>query len=127
MALPTIKTLADCTDFSRTVSPFLPQLYSLPAQVWQAIADPQQLKEIYISTNPLISGLALSLFLAPIFLFFGELNRNYSQVDRFWSLLPTIYNAHFTLYAHMVGLPTQRLDTVLAFSCIWSVSDHVRL
>ncbi|KAI9717734.1 MAG: hypothetical protein M1812_004463 [Candelaria pacifica] len=120
MALPTVKSLADCADFSRTVSPFLPQLSALPSQVWQSIADIQQLKEIYTSTNPLISGLALSLFLAPIFLLAAEINKNYSQVDRFWSLLPTMYNAHFTLYAHMVGLPTQRLDTLLAFSCIWS-------
>ena len=123
MALPAVKTLTECADFSRTVAPFFPQLSALPFQVWQSITDLEQLQEIYTSTNPLISGLALSLFLAPIFLVAGEINKNYSQVDRFWSLLPTIYNAHFTLYAHMVGMPTQRLDTLLAFSCIWSVSS----
>lgn len=126
MGLPVIKTVSDCADFSKTVSPYIPQLYELPQQVLQSITNLQELKVLYVSTNPLISAFALSLFLAPIFLIISEINKNYSQVDRCWSLLPTLYNAHYALYAHAVGLPTQRLDTLLAFSTVWSVSssDH---
>lgn len=125
MSLPVIKALADCTDASKTVLPYLPQLYNLPQQIFQNINSLQTLKVLYISTNPLITALALSLFLAPIFLIVSEVNRNYSQVDRCWSILPTVYNAHYVLYAHAAGLPTRRLDTLLIFSGIWSVGHAI--
>jgi hypothetical protein len=121
MALPTVKFLAECADFSKTVLPYVPQLYALPQQALQTISSPQGLKELYISTNPLVSAFAFSLFLAPVFLLVSEINRNYSQVDRCWSLLPTVYNAHFAIYARLAGLPTERLDALLAVSVIWSV------
>lgn len=122
MALPVIRSLADCADFSQTVLPYTSQLYDLPQQLLQSWSNPTELRAIYLATNPLISALALSLFLAPVFLIVSEINRNYSQVDRCWSILPTIYNAHFTLYAHMSGLPTERLDYLLTCSVVWSVS-----
>ena len=121
MALPSVKTLKECADYAKTVEPYLPQLYELPTKVFESISDLDALKEIYLSTNPLITAVSLSLFLAPIFLVASEINRNYSQVDRFWSVLPSVYNAHYTLYAHLNGLPTRRLDTLLVVSLIWSV------
>lgn len=121
MSFPVVRSLSDCGDIYKTVLPYVPQLYDLPTQIFQSINNQQALKVLYISTNPLISAFAFSLFLAPIFLIASEVNRNYSQVDRFWSILPTLYNAHFVLYAHAAGLPTRRLDTLLLFSGIWSV------
>lgn len=121
MALPVIKTLSDCSDFTKTVLPYVPQLYDLPQQLLQSYSSPTELKNIYLATNPLISAFAFSIFLAPLFLLFSELNRNYSQVDRFWSILPTVYNAHFVAYAHLSGLPTSRLDHMIAFSTVWSL------
>ena len=126
MALPVIKSIADCTDYSKTVLPYIGQLYDLPQQIFDNITNVQALKVLYVSTNPLISAFAFSLFLFPIFLLVSEINRNYSQVDRCWSILPTIYNAHFTAYAHATGLSTRRLDMLLLFSTVWSVSSHVR-
>lgn len=123
MALPVVKSLAGCSDFSHTVLPYVYQLYDLPQQLLQSYNNPTELQNIYLATNPLISAFAFSLFLAPIFLLVSEVNRNYSQVDRCWSILPTLYNAHFVLYAHLSGLPTQRLDNVLAFSTVWSVRN----
>ena len=123
MALPTVKFLAECADFSKTVLPYVPQLYALPQQALQTISSPQGLKELYISTNPLVSAFAFSLFLAPVFLLVSEINRNYSQVDRCWSLLPTVYNAHFAIYARLAGLPTERLDALLAVSVIDCTRD----
>lgn len=121
IALPVVRTLRDCADFSKTVAPYIPQLKTLPQQVLHSATSLQDLKDLYVSTNPLIEGFALSLFLAPIFLVAAEINKNYSQVDRFWSILPTLFNAHFVLWAHLAGLPTKRLDTLLAFSILWSV------
>ena len=122
MALPIIRSVSDCVNFEKTVTPFIPQLYDLPEQILQSITNPTGLVNLYTSTNPLISGFALSLFLSPIFLVVSEINRNYSQVDRCWSLLPTVYNAHYALYAHLTGLPTGRLDALLGASVCWSVS-----
>ena len=124
MSLPVVKTLVDCTDFQKTVLPYIPQLYDLPQQIFQNVNNLQALKVLYVSTNPFISALALSLFLAPIFLLVSEVNRNYSQVDRCWSLLPTLYNAHYAAYAHVAGIPTGRLDMLLLFSAVWSVSHY---
>lgn len=121
MSLPVTKSLADCADFSKTVVPFIPQLYDLPQRTFDTVLDANALKNIYLSTNPLVSASAFCLFTVPIFIIAAEVNRNYSQIDRFWSLLPTFYNVHFTLYAHAKGLPTQRLDILAFISTLWSV------
>lgn len=121
MVLPAIQSLADCADFSKTVLPYLPQLYDLPQKLLENYYNFTELQKIYLATNPLITGFAFSLFLVPIFLLVSEINRNYSQVDRAWSILPTVYNAHFVLYAHLAGLRTSGLDNLLAFSAIWSL------
>lgn len=123
MALPVVRTLAECADFTQTVSPYLYQLSGLPQQVLQSYSNPTELRNLYLATNPVITSLAISIFLAPFFLIVSEINRNYSQVDRCWSLLPTMYNAHFTIYAHMSGLPTERLDHLLACTVVWTVCN----
>ncbi len=105
----------------------MPQLYDLPQQLLQSWNNPTELQHIYLATNPLISAFAFSLFLAPVFLVISEINKNYSQVDRLWSILPTIYNVHYDIYAHLSGLDTQRLDHLIAFSTVWSVSQLLRI
>jgi hypothetical protein len=123
MSLPFLKTVTECADFSKTVEPFLPQLYALPQQLLQSSTSPQSLKDLYLSTNPLITAFAFSLLLAPIFLIVSEINKNYSQVDRCWSILPTVYNAHYVFYAHAQNLHSKRLDALLLFSTLWTVSS----
>lgn len=121
MSLPAVKSITDCIDFEKTVLSYTEQFYALPQLIFQSISSLQALKEAYLSTNPLIFAFAFSLSLFPIFLLISELNKNYSQVDRVWSIVPTVYNAHFALFAHAAGLPTQRLDTLLGLSILWSV------
>lgn len=121
MALPPVMSIADCADYSKTFQPYLPQLYALPQQTYQALGDVNALKELYITTNPAISGLAWCIAAFPVFFLIAEFNKNYSQVDRVWSLLPTFFNIHYALWARLNGLPTQRVDNVLAFSVIWSI------
>ncbi|KAK8055467.1 Protein of unknown function (DUF1295) [Apiospora rasikravindrae] len=120
MGVPLLQTLEECADYSKTVEPYLLQLYELPARLAQSATNSDALLGIYKSTNPLVSGFAFSIFLGSIFLAVSEFNRNYSQVDRLWSLLPTIYNAHFAAWAHLNKLPTQRVDIILLWSAIWS-------
>ncbi|KAK4541436.1 hypothetical protein LTR36_008037 [Oleoguttula mirabilis] len=121
LALPALKTLQDCAAYSQVVEPFLPQLTTLPAALAASLTSPAALAHLYTTTNPLLSGLAFSLALIPIFLVVSEINRNYSQVDRVWSILPTLYNAHYALWARLNGLPTQKVDNVLAFSVVWTL------
>lgn len=122
MALPAVTTFEECADFSKTVAPFIPQLYELPQQLLKSWSNPHELLELYIATNPLISAVAFGLALFPIVWIGSEINRNYSQVDRVWSILPAIFIAHFAAYGHLVGLETERLDTLLVAVVIWSVS-----
>lgn len=125
VALPALTALEDCADFSKTVEPFLPQLYALPEKLLDVLASRQSLTSLYVETNPLISGFAISVFLGAVFLVVAEINRNYSQVDRCWSLLPTFYIAHFDLWARLAGVPSRRVDAALLFSTIWSVGVFV--
>ncbi|KAL8673363.1 MAG: hypothetical protein Q9168_002210 [Polycauliona sp. 1 TL-2023] len=120
MALPAVKTVVACTDFARTVEPYISQLYDLPQKLYESATDLQALRELYLATNPLISAFAFSLALVPIVLVISEINRNYSQIDRIWSLLPTAYNLHYAAYAHANGLRTQRLDSLAIISTVWS-------
>jgi hypothetical protein len=121
MALPLIKSLADCTDFSKTVLPFVGQLYDLPGQLLQSWNNPIELKILYMATNPMVSAFAFSLVVAAVVLVVSEFNRNYSQVDRLWPILPNLYIAHFAIYAHLSGLDTTRLTNLLGCSTLWSV------
>lgn len=121
MAFPTVQTLQDCSDFSKTVEPFVPQLLALPARTLAAATSRDALLDLYVSTNPLISAFAVSLVLGAIFLVASEINRNYSQVDRFWSILPNLYIAHLAVWARLAGVPHQRVDLILLFTTIWSV------
>jgi hypothetical protein len=121
MALPVVKSLEDCAEYANVVEPFLPQLYELPSRLLHTVTSRESLLELYANTNPLISGLAFSIFLGCIVLVASEVSRNYSQVDRLWSILPAFYNAHFAAWAHLNNLPSQRVDLVLFWSVIWSV------
>lgn len=119
--IPAILTLEDCADYSKTVQPFLPQLYALPQVLMDNGANLAGLKNIYIQTNPLVSGFSVSVLLGAIFLAVSEFNRNYSQVDRMWSILPNLYVIHFAVWARMAGLPYHRLDLAAIATTIWSV------
>lgn len=126
MALPSIQSLEDGASWSTTVAPFVDQLYMLPRQVLAAGFDVDAQLKLYTATNPAISGFAISVFLGAVFLVVSEINKNYSQVDRMWSLLPMLYNAHYAYWARLAGVPTQKLDVAFAVSLIWSVCVPTR-
>ncbi|SPO00528.1 related to DUF1295 domain protein [Cephalotrichum gorgonifer] len=121
LALPTVKSVEECADYYKTVEPFLPQLYDLPRKLLDSYSNRDAFLQLYLETNPLISAGAFSIFLGFIFLVAAEVNRNFSQVDRAWSILPAVYNAHYALWARLAGEPHQRTDLVAVFTAIWSV------
>lgn len=120
MALPVVRIASECADYASTLEPYLYQLRPLPWLVYEHITSLTALKQLYVDTNPFIAGLAASCFLAPFFLFAAEVNQNWSQIDRFWSLIPTLYNLHWALWTHVSGLSTERLDLRLLVSLVWS-------
>lgn len=122
MALPALQNFEDCASWAKTVEPYLPQLYELPSKLVDVAQGRQGILDLYTHTNPLISGFAISVFFGAVFLVVAEFNKNYSQVDRCWSILPTFYIAHLDLWARMAGVPSPRLDALLVFSTAWSVS-----
>jgi len=89
LPLPSVSSLSEVSSYNSTVSPFVPQLYELPGKFLQHATSFNDLKLLYLSTNPLIMAFAISLALSPIFLVISEINKNYSQVDRVWSILPS--------------------------------------
>lgn len=121
LALPLVKSFPESADFSKTVEPYLPQLYALPYRIFQSLNSWQALQNVYLTTNPLMTAFAFSIFLSPVVFVVAEVNRNYSQVDRLWSLLPSIYNIHYCLWAHANGLSTLRVDHIMAVSVMWSI------
>jgi hypothetical protein len=122
LPLPRVESLADATSFHLTVLPYLSQLRWLPDSLREAGLDVYSLRAVYLATNPFIFALAFGSVLAILFFIAAEINRNYSQVDRFWSLLPAVYNVHFALWARLSGIQTHTLDTIAVVSVIWSVS-----
>ncbi|PKK48567.1 hypothetical protein CI102_6267 [Trichoderma harzianum] len=121
MALPQVKSLQDCVDYSKVVEPFLPQLYQLPHHIWESIDSLDALRELYVTTNPLISGFAASLVVGLLALIVSEINRNYSQIDRLWSILPNLYVVHIALWARVAGLPHGRVDLIALCTTLWSI------
>lgn len=122
MALPFVKSLEDCGDYAKTVEPFIPQLYALPRQVLDNIASPDGLRQLYVDTNPLASAFAVSVALGFVFLVVSEINKNYSQVDRMWSILPNLYIVHLSVWARLAGVPSSRVDLISLATTLWSVS-----
>jgi hypothetical protein len=46
MALPVIKTVVNCADFSKTVEPFLPQVYTFANNVAASFTNAEGLKQL---------------------------------------------------------------------------------
>ncbi|KAL2885526.1 DUF1295 domain protein [Ceratocystis lukuohia] len=129
MALPTIASIQDCANFSLVVEPFLPQLRDLPYKLLDAVIAGDEaggtifyrLQDLYNQTNPLVSGFAASLLLAAGFLAVSELNQNFSQVDRLWSILPNLYVMNFAVWARANGIPHERIDLATLATTFWSI------
>lgn len=65
MAVPLLKARIDSADFDITVLPYIYQFYDLPEKALQVLQGQQRPLSLYTETNPLVFGLALSLFLSP--------------------------------------------------------------
>jgi steroid 5-alpha reductase family enzyme len=126
-AIPTIKSLSDAANFDIAVRPFLYQLQTVPVQVIDIVARSdgsvpvfESLAGLYTQSNPLVLAFMLSVVLGGVFFLAAEVNRNYSQVDRFWSILPFIYVAHYFAWARSNGIASPKLLAALTIVGAWS-------
>lgn len=111
-------------SFAAAVRPYLAQLLALPQALREASSSsssPGSLVALYEATNPFVSGLGLALGLSPLFLAASTVLGTYSIVDRAWSILPGVCQAHFLAWAFARGLPTARLGLATAAALLWSV------
>lgn len=124
LPLPPVLSPQEAAEFGRTVAPYVlsSQVLELPTRIVEAGSDVQTLLGLYLATNPMLTALTVALAISPLFVLAAELRGNFSQVDCWWSILPTIYSVHFYAWAHLNGLPLDRLRAVALFSVVWSVS-----
>ncbi|KAI9492299.1 hypothetical protein BDB00DRAFT_829203 [Zychaea mexicana] len=74
--------------------------YSLD-QLKADVQNPERLLEFYKSTDALVLAIAAMITLVLIHCAMGELTRDYSQVDRAWSILPAAYAWHFAFHDYL--------------------------
>ncbi|KAA8894243.1 hypothetical protein FN846DRAFT_975146 [Sphaerosporella brunnea] len=117
-ALPTVATPVDCASFSKTVAPYFHQL-SL-SHLLPLLRGEIAPKEWYLATNPAITAILFALFISLVVFVSAEINRNFSQVDRLWSILPAVYTGHFALWSHLHGIESERVDTLAMLVALWS-------
>ena len=117
--VPSLASLSHITDHTHTITPFwAPFLTNLP--LLNPTSPTFSPLTFYHTTNPLLSAFLITQGLAVFTFLLSSITGNLSQVDRLWSLLPAIYIAHFTYFAHYLALPTERLDTLLVLVALWS-------
>ncbi|KAI5808270.1 DUF1295 domain protein [Peziza echinospora] len=116
--LPALTAMPGVTSFNITVLPFLLPLRDNVLALANGTLSPW---DFYHSTNPFATALLFSQLTTVFTFLLSEITGNPSQVDRLWSILPALYVGHFTYFAHHLGLPTSRLDTLAVLVTIWAV------
>ncbi|GAM89145.1 hypothetical protein ANO11243_071800 [Dothideomycetidae sp. 11243] len=119
MALPVVSKLEQCSDYTLTLAPYIYQFAELPKRLL-TVTSFERLEEVYITTNPVVSALALSIVVGQIAFVVSTINKNYSQIDRVWSILPAVYNCHYWYYGYLTGIRSQRMDIMAVFTLCWA-------
>lgn len=74
--------------------------------------------DIYKSTDPLVTALYAAGGLALVCWVLSLITREYSWVDRLWSISPPLFSIHFAGY---VGFADARLNLMAALTVLWGV------
>lgn len=72
----------------------------------------------YQANDPLVTAFYASLGFAALCWVLSVLTREYSWVDRLWSITPVLYAVHFAAYA---GFEDTRLNLMAALVTLWGV------
>jgi steroid 5-alpha reductase family enzyme len=77
-----------------------------------------QLIELYKTTDPLTTALCVAGALALLCWVLSLITKEYSWVDRLWSITPVLFAVHFAGYA---GFNDARLNLMAALAVLWGV------
>lgn len=77
--------------------------------------------EFYKQTNPLATSILFSVGLSVFTLILSEITRNFSQVDRLWSILPAVYVCHYAYWSRINDMQCDRADTAAVIAVAWSL------
>ncbi|KAI7864819.1 hypothetical protein BDF14DRAFT_1830869 [Spinellus fusiger] len=84
------------------------------------IAHPDLIVKCYLATDPLFTGLLAVVVFSTIHYIVSEITKNYSQVDKAWSILPPVYAWHFALHDYLNrGYFHPRLLTAAIMITVW--------
>ncbi|KAI7896610.1 uncharacterized protein EV154DRAFT_411187 [Mucor mucedo] len=76
---------------------------NITSSILSLVQNPTQLIVFYKNTDPLVSALYFTTGLIVIHYVMSEITKNYSQVDKAWSILPAIYAWHFTIHDYVLN------------------------
>lgn len=76
------------------------------------------LLDLYAKTDPLVSALWLCAAFSALCWLLSLFTREYSWVDRLWSITPVIYTAHFAAHA---GFRDARLNVMALLVALWGL------
>ncbi|RPA81878.1 DUF1295-domain-containing protein [Ascobolus immersus RN42] len=113
--LPIIKEAIDAADYTLTAKPYL-SLSTVTNAASTFISNPIA---AYQLTNPLTTSFLVANVLAGFIFIASEITGDHSVVDRLWSLLPPFYILHFTFWAHIAGVDSNRLDMMATIAVLW--------
>jgi len=77
-----------------------------------------RLLELYQSTDPLVTALWVAGGFALLCWILSLITKEYSWVDRLWSITPPLFSVHFAAYA---GFDDARLNLMAALTVLWGV------
>ncbi len=77
-----------------------------------------RLLDLYSQTDPLVSALWLCVAFSVLCWLLSLVTREYSWVDRLWSITPVIYTAHFAAHA---GFGDARLNLMALLVALWGL------
>ncbi|KAI8094805.1 hypothetical protein BDF21DRAFT_331558 [Thamnidium elegans] len=90
------------------------------SSICSTLQNCSKFQAFYKDTDPLVSALYLTTILISVHYVMSEVTKNYSQVDRAWSILPAVYAWHFTIHDYVLHKSFHpRLLTASVLISIW--------
>lgn len=85
--------------------------------------NPYDILPLYLEIDLVTLCIILMLFFSALCLILSLITNNYSHVDRLWSIVPSIYVFHFTVYPFLIrqeAIPTRQI-VMQGLSLLWSL------
>ncbi|KAF3910062.1 hypothetical protein ABW21_db0209408 [Orbilia brochopaga] len=119
--MASLPSYSNVNELSQSLPNFSQLVQAVLAGLQQVVHGDSDFSSFYKNTDPLGTAILGSLLLSTLALGLSEITRNFSQVDRWWSLAPALYVLHYAYWARVNGLSSDRIDTAAVVVAIWSI------